>query len=109
MNGLNDRFRPKAVIRGTSGLRFEERCNAVRVKNLYSWMEEAMSRIFQRITIGVCACSLGLFTAYAQSQGSGVPPELAAKIAEIGRVIDPPKSAPLYIPLQEKEPYAGVK
>lgn len=38
-----------------------------------------------------------------------MPPELAAKIAAIGRVIDPGKSAPLYIPLQEKEPYAGVK
>lgn len=38
-----------------------------------------------------------------------MPPDLAAKIAQIGRVIDPPKSAPLYIPLQEKEPYVGVK
>lgn len=40
---------------------------------------------------------------------AGMPPELAAKVAAIGRVIDPPKSAPLYAPLQEKEPYKGVK
>jgi acetyl esterase/lipase len=40
---------------------------------------------------------------------AGMPPELAGKVAAIGRVIDPPKSAPLYIPLQENEPYKGVK
>src|SRR5450432_4024466 len=57
----------------------------------------------------VCACSLVLFTAQTQGDDNGMPPELAAKIAEIGRVINPAKSAPLYIPLQEKEPYAGVK
>jgi triacylglycerol lipase len=72
-------------------------------------MEEAMTRLFPRITMGACACSLALLTAQAQGQDNGVPPDLAAKIAEIGRVIDPPKSAPLYIPLQEKEPYVGVK
>jgi triacylglycerol lipase len=38
-----------------------------------------------------------------------MPPDIAAKIKEIGRVIDPPKTAPLYVPLQTKEPYAGVK
>jgi homoserine O-acetyltransferase len=40
---------------------------------------------------------------------AGMPAELAAKVAAIGRVIDPPKSAPLYAPLQEKEPYRSVK
>lgn len=40
---------------------------------------------------------------------AGMPPELAAKVAAIGRVIDPPKTAVLYAPLQEKEPYRGVK
>jgi triacylglycerol lipase len=39
---------------------------------------------------------------------AGMPPELAGKVAAIGRVIDPAKSAPLYIPLQQKEPYKGV-
>jgi acetyl esterase/lipase len=68
-----------------------------------------MYKYFGRFATGVCACSLALLAPQAQGQGDGMPPELAAKIAEIGRVIDPAKSAPLYIPLQEKEPYAGVK
>jgi acetyl esterase/lipase len=38
-----------------------------------------------------------------------MPPELAAKIAAIGRVIDPPATAALYAPLHDREPYAGVK
>ena len=38
-----------------------------------------------------------------------MPPDIAAKIKEIGRVIDPPKTAAIYAPLQQKEPYAGVK
>ena len=68
-----------------------------------------MFKFLRRLVAGVCACSLALLTAQAQEQDNGMPPELAAKVAEIGRVIDPAKSAPLYIPLQEKEPYAGVK
>ena len=35
--------------------------------------------------------------------------DLAWKLLEIGRVIDLPKTAALYAPMQEKEPYAGVK
>src|SRR5215475_15981297 len=38
-----------------------------------------------------------------------VPPDIAQKIAAMGRVNDPAKTAPLYVGLQEKEPYAGVK
>ena len=38
-----------------------------------------------------------------------MPPDIAAKIKEIGRGIDPPKTAAIYAPLQQKEPYAGVK
>lgn len=58
-------------------------------------------------TMGVCA--LAVLAAPAFGQSDGVPPDLAAKIAALGRVIDPPKTAVLYAPLQEKEPYAGVK
>jgi hypothetical protein len=43
----------------------------------------------------------------ARAQGSPMPEEIAWKLQELGRVIDPPKTAPLYIPLQEKEPYQG--
>ena len=35
--------------------------------------------------------------------------DLAWKLLELGRVIDPPKTAALYAPMQEKEPYKGVK
>ena len=38
-----------------------------------------------------------------------MPDDIAAKVKEIGRVIDPPKTAPLYVPLHPKEPYEGVK
>lgn len=36
-------------------------------------------------------------------------PELAEKIAAIGRVIDPTATAALYAPLHDMEPYGGVK
>lgn len=36
-------------------------------------------------------------------------PDLAAKIAAIGRVIDPPATAALYAPLHDAEPYAGIR
>src|SRR6266851_4708660 len=45
----------------------------------------------------------------AFAQGSPTPEEIAWKLQELGRVIDPPKTAALYAPLQEKEPYQGVK
>jgi acetyl esterase/lipase len=35
--------------------------------------------------------------------------DLAWKLLELGRTIDPPKTAALYAPLQPKEPYEGVK
>jgi acetyl esterase/lipase len=38
-----------------------------------------------------------------------MPPDIAEKIAALGRVVDPEKTAPIYAPLQEKEPYAGLK
>jgi acetyl esterase/lipase len=38
-----------------------------------------------------------------------VPPELVDKIAAIGRVSSPAKTAPLYAPMHAKEPYSGVK
>jgi acetyl esterase/lipase len=45
-------------------------------------------------------------TACAQTP---MPEDIAWKLLEIGRVIDVPKTAALYAPLQQKEPYAGVK
>jgi triacylglycerol lipase len=73
-------------------------------------MEQTLMFKFSRpAATGICAFSLALLAAPVQAQDAGMPPDLAGKIADIGRVIDPPKSAVLYIPLQEKEPYIGVK
>jgi acetyl esterase/lipase len=54
---------------------------------------------------GIAAAGLMAPTA-ARAQ---MQPDLIDKIAAIGRVSDPAKTGPLYAPLQEKEPYAGVK
>jgi len=45
----------------------------------------------------------------ANAQQSPMPDDIAWKLVEIGRVVDPPKTAALYAPLQQREPYAGVK
>ena len=45
----------------------------------------------------------------ACAQQTSMPEDIAWKLLEIGRVIDVPKTAALYAPLQQKEPYAGVK
>lgn len=68
-----------------------------------------MDNLLRQFAVSVCASSLAFLTPQANGQDDGMPSELVEKIAAIGRVIDPGKSAPLYIPLQEKEPYRGVK
>jgi acetyl esterase/lipase len=45
----------------------------------------------------------------AGAQQSPMPAEIAAKLQELGRVIDPPQTGQVYAPLQEKEPYQDVK
>ena len=50
-----------------------------------------------------------LLATAASAQQSPMSEDLAWKLLELGRVIDPPKTAALYAPMQEKEPYAGVK
>ena len=37
-----------------------------------------------------------------------MPEELAWKLLELGQVIDLPKTAAIYAPLQENEPYRGA-
>ena len=50
-----------------------------------------------------------MFASAAWAQQSPMPEDIAWKLLELGRVIDPPKTVELYAPLQEKEPYQGVK
>jgi acetyl esterase/lipase len=45
----------------------------------------------------------------ASAEESPMSDEIAWKLLELGRVIDPPKTAALYAPLQQKEPYRGIK
>src|SRR5262249_22457007 len=45
----------------------------------------------------------------ANAQPGPMPPDLAARLTELGRVVDPEKTAPLYAALQQQEPYSGVK
>jgi acetyl esterase/lipase len=54
---------------------------------------------------GVAAAALTAPTA-ARAQ---MPPDLVPKIAALGRVVDPENTGKLYAPLEEKEPYAGIK
>ena len=45
----------------------------------------------------------------AWAQESPMPAKIAARLLEMGRVIEPPKTVALYAPLQQMEPYQGVK
>jgi triacylglycerol lipase len=55
------------------------------------------------------AVAAALFATAASAQQSPMPEEIGWKLLEMGSVIDPPKTAAIYAPLQDKEPYAGVK
>jgi acetyl esterase/lipase len=57
---------------------------------------------------GLALLAAMLITA-AKAEQSPMPEEIAWKLLELGHVIDPPKTAALYAPLQQKEPYQGVK
>lgn len=39
---------------------------------------------------------------------SSIPPAISAELSRIGAVVAPPATAPLYVPLQAREPYVGV-
>jgi acetyl esterase/lipase len=60
-----------------------------------------------RLILAIAGAWLGL--ASAQAQESPMPDDIAWKLIEIGRAVDPAKTGVIYAPLQEKEPYQGVK
>jgi acetyl esterase/lipase len=60
----------------------------------------------RRTAVAVLA-SLGFLAAMPAS--AQMQPDIAEKIAALGRVVDPEKTGTIYAPLQEKEPYAGLK
>src|SRR5438874_5059056 len=45
----------------------------------------------------------------AHAQAGGMPSEIEGKLTELGAVVNVPDTAKLYAPLQETEPYQGVK
>jgi triacylglycerol lipase len=55
------------------------------------------------------AVAAALLAGSAAAQQAPMSEDLAWKLLELGRVIDPPKTVELYAPLQQKEPYRGVK
>jgi acetyl esterase/lipase len=59
-----------------------------------------------RFAITLCASLSVIAAVPAMAQ---MPPDIAAKIAALGRVVDSAATSAIYTPLQETEPYAGVK
>ena len=55
------------------------------------------------------AAVAALILAVAARAEGPMPDDIAWKLVEMGRTIDPPKTAALYAPLQQKEPYADVR
>ncbi|MBR0692626.1 alpha/beta hydrolase [Bradyrhizobium lablabi] len=62
-----------------------------------------------RLARSALAAAAVMIASSALAQQSPMPDDLAWKLLELGRVVDPPRTAPLYAPLQQKEPYEGVK
>jgi acetyl esterase/lipase len=61
------------------------------------------------LRISALAITAIMIVSAASAQQSPMPEDIAWKLLELGRVIDPPKTAQLYAPLQQKEPYPAVK
>jgi triacylglycerol lipase len=61
-----------------------------------------------RLTLTTSA-AIWLGLAAASAQQSPMPDDIAWKLIEIGRIVDPVRTAEIYAPLQEQEPYQGVK
>jgi triacylglycerol lipase len=57
----------------------------------------------------VLALLTAVIVSTAWAEEGPMPEEIAWKLLELGRVVDPPKTAALYAPLQQREPYQGVK
>jgi acetyl esterase/lipase len=55
------------------------------------------------------AVLMAIFASAAWAEGSPMPEEIAWRLLELGQVVDLPNTALLYAPLQEKEPYQGVR
>jgi triacylglycerol lipase len=68
--------------------------------------EGGSANIVARVAVAALLGAGLTFPTIARAQ---MPPDIAEKIAAMGRVVDPENTGKIYAPLQEKEPYAGVK
>lgn len=59
--------------------------------------------------MSLLAVVAALLASSASAQQGPMSEDLAWKLLELGRVIDPPKTAAIFAPMQQKEPYQGVK
>jgi hypothetical protein len=64
--------------------------------------------VFQEAKMRRLVITLALVLLPASLAHAEVPPDLATKLCEIGRVVDPPGTAKLYRSMHPNEPYAGV-
>jgi acetyl esterase/lipase len=62
----------------------------------------------QRLPFASVALAFAVCVA-APARAGEMPSEIEWKLAEMGAVINPPETAKLYAPLQEKEPYQGIR
>ena len=62
-------------------------------------------RVLSKFVLAVAA----VIAAPSWAAESPMPPDIARKLAELGRVVDPEATAKLYAPLQQTEPYFGVR
>ena len=74
--------------------------------NIASAAEATSQNIATRVAVAALLCAALAFPTMALAQ---MPPDIAEKVAALGRVVDPENTGKIYTPLQEKEPYAGVK
>jgi acetyl esterase/lipase len=63
--------------------------------------------VFTRSFLFACS-ALFVSVSFAHAQISALPPEVAEQVRALGPVIDPPKTAPIFAPFQQKEPYQGI-
>jgi acetyl esterase/lipase len=63
--------------------------------------------VFARSFLLACS-ALFISIPLTHAQISALPPEVAEQVRALGPVIDPPKTAPIFAPFQQKEPYEGV-
>jgi acetyl esterase/lipase len=62
--------------------------------------------MIRRVTVAALGVAVLMAPGISSAQ---MPPDVEAKIAALGRVVDPENTGPIYAPLQEKEPYAFIK